>query len=180
MRHLRFIGILLSLLGFLFLSGCADITHKYYKTNISYERYNETKHEFSGYADNAILVVRYNSQFTFWVNYGRTYRSIGGMGWISKNTYKNSLNIFEYFIDWTNLPAELREKKRIELNNSQLFKDKDIEFRYFKDGSPAFVDKYDDNFIFERLYIPSVYAYYSKESILELLTTSRDALEKIK
>ncbi|MGE4802848.1 hypothetical protein AB8989_21045 [Yersinia hibernica] len=183
MQRFKYVRALLSLLGGMLLLGCGNITHKYYNTDITYKKYNETKHEFSplpNTSGGAMLVIRYNSQFTFWVNHGRTYRSVGGMGWVSQKNYKDNMILFEDFIAWANSSAELRESKRSELNNSSLFKDKEIAFGYFKDGTPAFIDKYDGNMAFERLYLPSIYAYYSKESIAELLTTSRIALNKIK
>lgn len=183
MQCFKYVVVLLSLLGGMLLSGCGDITHKYYNTDIIYKQYNETKHEFvppPNTSGSAMLVIRYNSQFTFWVNHGRTYRSVGGMGWASQKNYKDNIKLFEDFIIWANSPAELRESKLNELNNSSLFKDKEVAFGYFKDGTPAFIDKYDGNMAFERLYMQSIYAYYSKESIAELLTTSRIALNKIK
>lgn len=164
----------------LLLSGCSYVTDKYYSSSVLYRTYNVDDDVMYKYGSNPILVIRYGSQFTFWEDRGNIYRSVGGMKWVTKENYKESMSVFVEFIKWANLPKELRDKKRLELNNSQEFKDREIEFGYYKDGTPAFIETYQNTMAFERLYLPTTYVYIDKESIIQLLLESEIALSHLK
>lgn len=175
-------GIILSFtfIFALLLSGCSYVTDKYYSSSVLYRTYNVDDDVMYKYGSNPTLVIRYGSQFTFWEDRGSIYRSVGGMKWVTKENYKEKMSVFVEFIKWANLPKESRDKKMLELNNSLAFKDREIEFGYYKDGTPAFIETYQDTMAFERLYLPTKYVYIDEKSIIQLLIESEIALNMLK
>ncbi|MEQ4713717.1 hypothetical protein ABN057_15550 [Providencia alcalifaciens] len=164
----------------LLLSGCSSLTDKYYSSSVRYTTYNVNEDIMYPYVHTPTLVIRYGSQFTFWENRGNIYRSVGGMKWVTKENYKERMSVFVEFIKWANLPKESRDGRMPELNNSQIFKDREIEFGYYKDGTPAFIDTYQNTMAFERLYLPTKYEYFDVKSITQLLIESEIALSNLK
>lgn len=164
----------------LLLTGCSSLTDKIYESDVSYKTYNVNKKVFYDYGGSPVLVIRSGVEFKFWNDMGNVIRTVGGTKWITKNNYKEEMKIFETFIDWAHLPPKSQRDKLVTLNNSDELKNKEIEFGFFRDGTPAFIDKFQNTFEFERLYLPTIYRFYSEKSIKTLIIESAYAYSMLK
>lgn len=180
LKSIKTIKISSFIIFLLFLTGCSSLTDKIYESDVAYEIYNVNKKVFYDYGGSPVLVIRSGVEFKFWDDMGNVIRTVGGTKWITKNNYKEEMKIFKTFIDWANLPPEPQREKLVALNNSDELKNREIEFGFFSDGTPAFIDKFQNTFAFERLYLPTIYRFYSEKSIKTIIIESAYAYSMLK
>jgi len=163
------IGVFFSVMSL--LTGCSSITDDNYSSRVIYKKYNVDDKKIVG-SNNPVLVIRSGEEFMFWVDMGNVIRGVGGTAWINKNNYNEQMAFFEAFIHWAELPKNEQLDTLSKYNDSAEFIRRGVAFGFFNDGSPAFIDKFQNTFAFERLYLPTYYLYYSEKSIKQLIKES--------
>lgn len=168
--------ILLCVFG---LSGCNSLLkpNKLYSTEFIGKIYNQDKHYFTNRSGSALIfAVAYDKSAGFVKDEGQGWHWVGDTDWVSKDSYNTKMQPFLKFQQWSALPRSEQEPMRIKYNNDAAIKDADIEFNYFIDGSPAFVDLSTanrwalENYLFDR----QAYYYSTRDvnKMVEMINTS--------
>ncbi|GAB7261770.1 MULTISPECIES: hypothetical protein [Dickeya] len=158
----------------LFISGCNTLVkpNKLYSSQIYNRDYNEDKHKFQGFGTNygAIFAVGYDKSVGFVRENGQEWHWIGKTGWITKENYSEKMQPFIKFLAWSKLPKSEQESMRIKYNGEAILKEAAVEFRYFKDGSPAFVDlAYANTWSLDNALLDRLSNYYPTQSINQMV-----------
>jgi len=163
----RLILLLIMTLG---LSGCGTLLgSKFYDVDIHPKRYNDTRHAFTEYTDTVLLSENIDGSHNFITDGGTVFLLVAGTGNITKENINQRLRPFYDFLTWAKLEGSESENKRIFYNMQTEMKRRRIEFRYFPDGTPAFVDTNDGKTDFEKVIFQNISDYYTPQQIAKLI-----------
>lgn len=182
MRVKKQIGYSFALILTLCISGCNSLlkSNKLYNSHIYRKGYNEDKHKFDDYASTsgAIIAIGYDRSAGFVRDNGGPWHWIGRTGWVTKENYSTKMQPFTKFLEWSALPKSEQESTRLNFNKEVAIKRAGVEFRFFNDGSPAFVDLADaSNWSLGNVLFDRSSDYYSVQDINKMVMMINDALE---
>ncbi|WP_125451931.1 hypothetical protein [[Enterobacter] lignolyticus] len=157
-----------------FISGCNTLLkpNSLYNSHIYGKQYNEDKHKFHDYASfsGPVFAVGYDKSTGFVTDDGGPWHWVGQTGWVTKENYSKKMQPFIKFLEWSGLPKHDQESIRLKYNSEAAIKDADIEFRYFNDGSPAFVDlAYTHNLTLENMIFDRSADYYTTQDVRKIV-----------
>lgn len=182
-----FVRLIMALIMTLSLSGCGTLLgSKFYDIDIHPKRYNDTHRKFTEYTNTVLLSENIDGSHNFITNGGTVFLLVAGTGNITKENINQRLKPFYDFLTWAKLEGSESENKRIFFNMQKEMKRRHIEFRYFSDGTPAFVDTNDGKTAFEKAIFQNISDYYTTQQIAKLVliaisvTCQREPREVIK
>lgn len=142
---------------------------KFYNVGIHLKRYNDSRHAFTEYTDSVLLSENIVGSYSFTTNGGAVYLFVAGIGKFTKEYINQRLRPFYDFLTWARLEGNESENKRIFYNMQTEMKRRRIEFHYFPDGTPAFVDANDGKTDFEKVIFQNISDYYTPQQIAKLI-----------
>jgi len=152
------------------LSGCGTLLgSKFYDIDIHPKRHNDTRHEFTEYTDTVLLSENIDDSYSFITDGGDVYLLVAGTGHITKENINQRLKPFYEFLTWAKLQSSERESKRVFYNLQEEMKQRYIEFRFFPDGTPAFVDTNDGKTVFEKAIFQNISDYYTPQQVAKMI-----------
>ncbi|AYH48523.1 MULTISPECIES: hypothetical protein [Dickeya] len=165
-----------------FISGCNTLLkpNKLYRSDIHKKIYNEDKRVFFDYKNYSgpILAVGYDKSTGLVMEVGQGWHWIGRTGWVTKENYSTKMLPFIKFLEWCGSPKKEQESLRLKYNSEDVIKDADVEFRYFNDGSPAFVDlAYSRTSTLENMLFDRSSDYYTMKDVNNMVKMVNDTLE---
>ena len=154
------------------LSGCGTLGSTLYDSGVKGQEYNETKKQMLPYKQTVILAKSIYGNYSYITDEGRLFLFVAGVDSFDKDNVGESMRPLVDFLRWAKVTGPDQEKQRLSYNLQPLMRQRHIEYRYFPDGSPAFVDTYDrDNLsIFLKSLIDSSVKYYNYGQVLELVS----------
>ncbi|WP_313683649.1 hypothetical protein [Pantoea sp.] len=161
---------LLAMMIFL-LSGCGTLLgSKFYDAEVHPERYNDTREKFTPYTNKVILSENIDGSFNFITNGIGVYLLVAGTSHFTKDNVHERLKPFFDFLKWSQLKGAERNEQRTVYNQMPEMKKRHIEFRYFPDGAPAFVDTNDGKMAYEKALFDNIADYYNTEQVIRLIS----------
>jgi hypothetical protein len=165
-----FVRLTMPLIMTLSLSGCGTLLgSKFYNIDIHPKKYNDTHHNFTEYTNTVLLSENIDGSHNFITNGSTVFLLVAGTGNFNKENINQRLKPFYDFLTWAKLEGSESENKRNFYNMQTEMKRRHIEFRYFPDGTPAFVDTNDGLTDFEKAIFQNFSDYYTPQQIAKLV-----------
>ncbi|MEN4673605.1 hypothetical protein ABEH32_22100 [Pantoea agglomerans] len=153
------------------LSGCGTLGSKLYDSGVEAQEYNDTKQEMLPYKKTVILAKSIYGNYSYITDEGRLFFFVADVDSFNKDNVSESMRPLIDFLNWAKVTGPEKEKQRVTYNLQPNLIKRHIEFRYFPDGSPAFVDVYnrDSMFFLYKSLIDTWVRYYNYEQVKELV-----------
>lgn len=166
-----FIKKIITVLIAMLLTGCGTLLgSKFYDIDVHPKIYNDTHEHFTQYTDTVMLSENIDGSFNFITNGGSVYLLVAGTGHITKDNINERLRPYIDFLKWSRLKGNESLEKRTYYNQLPEMKIRHIEFRYFPDGTPAFVDTNDGKASYEKVLFNNLATYYTPAQVFRLVS----------
>jgi hypothetical protein len=166
-----FIKTVMPVLIAMLLTGCGTLLgSKFYDIDVHPRIYNDTHEYLSEHTATVMLSENIDGSFNFITDGGSVYLLVAGTGHITKDNINERLRPYIDFLKWSRLKGNESLEKRTYYNQLPGMKQRYIEFRYFPDGTPAFVDTNDGQTGYEKALFNHLAKYYTPEQVYRLVS----------